>query len=471
MKTIIKIQIKLLQSKYGNFLYFIPLYLLGKNFFNFSGFATGAIIAWLLGIERGYLTQSIYEQLIIIACFLCTFLFKKGKRYVLRPYITKLPVSKIRNYILVRELFSGFNFIFFPFIVSILFLSNTIIIESSILSYVSLFVILWLMGLGLNLLTGIIKYFCVKYKLFFIAIFSIVAAYSVILILFYRTATVFSYSKFLNNSYSIIVLSIGIMLLIPCCFYVIKQELYQIYDGDHLDRKTIHNFHPRLISSNIFNKILLLKYLRCKLFKKFLIQMIIYAIAGIAAFKVFDLKIVGLGIFLSIYTSNMLPFTVYFSSNYFDGLYTKPISTKSLLLSAFYIHIIVTTILFLILLAFVTIYDKSILLPLISIYLYISGPVALLLLHNILFAQKFDLFPVQSDFTIRRTFAQKVTGIIFAVSLLVCAVIIHFFSTTGCYIILLISLIPIMTSSLWIDYLYKKFMQRKYQIMENLRNG
>jgi hypothetical protein len=199
--------------------------------------------------------------------------------------------------------------------------------------------------------------------------------------------------------------------------------------------------------------------------------MIIYAIAGIAAFKVFDLKIVGLGIFLSIYTSNMLPFTVYFSSNYFDGLYTKPISTKSLLLSAFYIHIIVTTILFLILLAFVTIYDKSILLPLISIYLYISGPVALLLLHNILFAQKFDLFPVQSDFTIRRTFAQKVTGIIFAVSLLVCAVIIHFFSTTGCYIILLISLIPIMTSSLWIDYLYKKFMQRKYQIMENLRNG
>jgi hypothetical protein len=94
---------------------------------------------------------------------------------------------------------------------------------------------------------------------------------------------------------------------------------------------------------------------------------------------------------------------------------------------------------------------------------------ALLLLHNILFAQKFDLFPVQVDFTIQRTFVQTAIGIISAVSLLGCAAIIHFFSTIGCYIILSISLITVMTYSYWIDYLYRKFKQRKYQIMENLR--
>jgi hypothetical protein len=300
---------------------------------------------------------------------------------------------------------------------------------------------------------------------------SIALAYSIILVLFYRTATVFSYSNFLNNSYSIIILLMGIALLIPGYFYVIKQELYQVYEGNLFRREAVRNFNPRLIMSSIFSKMLLLKYLRCKLFGNFLIQMLTYAIAGIGFFKFFDLKIVGSGMFLAAYTFNMLPFTIYFSSNYFDGLYAKPISIKSLLLSSFYIHIIATTILFIILLIFIMLYDKSYLLPLISLYFYTLGPAALLLLHNILFAQKFDLFPVQSDYTIQRTFAQTVIGAISFVSLAGCAATIHFFPIIGSYIILLISMVTVMTYSHWINYLYIKFMQGKYRIMENLRKN
>jgi hypothetical protein len=396
------------------------------------------------------------------------FLFKKEKQYALIPYITKLTVSKIRNYILVRELFSKFNFILFPLVMSVLFLSHTI--ENTAMKYVYLFMGLWLTGLWLNLLTRIIKYFCIKYKLFFITTLSITLAYSIILVLFYRTATVFSYSNFFDSGYSIIALLTGIALMIPGYFYVIKQELYQVYEGNHWSRETVLNFHPKLAVLNIFSKILLLKYLRCKLFTKFLVQMITYAMAGIFLL-IFDLKVIGLGMFLGTYTFNILPFTIYLSSNYFDGLYAKPISIKSLLLNSFYIHIIVTTILFLILLIFVSMDDKSNLLPLIVLYFYTSGPVALLLLSNILFARKFDLFPVQPDFTIQRTFAQKVTGILSGISLFGCAAIIHFFSTIGCYIILSISLITVITYSYWVDYLYGKFMHRKYQIMEKLRKN
>jgi len=257
--------------------------------------------------------------------------------------------------------------------------------------------------------------------------------------------------------------------LIPGYFYIIKQELYQVYEGNHIGSETVHYFTPNFFLSDIFSKALLLEYLRCKVFKKFLIQLVSYAIAGIAFFTVFDLKILGLGMFLCIYTFNMLPLTIYLSSNYFDGLYTKPVSIKSLLLSSFYIHIVTIAILFLILLIFITIYDKSYILPLLSLYLYTSGPMALLLLHNILFAKKFDLFPVLSDFTIEQTLAQTVIKMISAASLFGCAAAIHFFSTIGCYVILAISLIVIMTYSHWIDYLYKKFMLRKYTIMENLR--
>lgn len=468
MNTILKIQMKLMQSKYGVFLYFLPLYQLGKSVYYFSGCVAGGMIAWQF-IDRRYLTQSVYEQLAIIAFFLFIFLFKKEKQYALVPYITKLTVSKIRNYILVRELFSVFNFILFPLVGSVLFLSNTI--ESSIKTYVFLFICLSLMGFLLNLLTRIIIYFCIRYKLFLITTLSIVLAYSIILVWFYRTATVFSYSNFLDNSYSIVVLLTGTALLIPGYFYVIKQELYQVYEGNQLIHKTIYDFNSRLISSNIFSKILLIKYFRCSVFKKFPILMVSYAMAGIVFFITFDLKIIGFGIFLGIYTFVMLPFTIYLSSNYFDGIYTKPISIKSLLFSSFYIHIIITTIIFLILLIFITMYDKSNLLPLISLYFYTSGPMALLLLHNILFAKRFDLFPIQPDFKIEKTFVQTVTGFISGASLFGCAAIIYFFSTTGCYIILSISLITVMTYSHWIDYLYKKFMQRKYRIMENLRKN
>jgi hypothetical protein len=444
------------------------LYQLGIGVYYFSGFAACGLIAYYF-ISRGDLTQSVYEQFAIIASFLCVLLFKKDKQYALVPYMTKLSVSKIRNYILVRELFSGFNFILFPLLGSVLFLSNTI--ESSTPTPVFLFISLWLMSLFLNLLARIIKYFCVRDKWFFITFLGITLAYSIILVLFYRTVSVFSYSKILDNTYSIIVLLTGITLLIPGYFYIIKQELYQLYDGHPLVRKTIHRFNPRLISSNIFSKIQLLQYLRCKSFRQFSTPMLSYAIGGIVCFVFFDLKLLGFGIFLNVYTFVMLPFTVYISSNYFDGLYTKPISIKSLLFSSFYIHIIATTILFLILLFFIMMYDKSNILPLVSLYLFTAGPMALLLLHNILFAQKFELFPARSDFTIQRTFAQKVIAFISAISLFGCAVIIYSLSIIGCYIILFVSIIVMMTYSYWIRFLYEKFAQRKYQIMENLRKN
>ena len=464
MKTILKMQIKLVQSKYGVSMYFIPLFQLGKSIFNFVALVVCGVIAWQF-TDHVYFTQSIYEQLIIVICFLCILLFKNENQYALVPYITKISVYKITNYILVRELFSAFNFFLIPLIIPVLYLSNTI--EKSTLTYVFLFISLWLVGLLLNLFTRIIKFFCIKYRFFFIITLGITLTYSIILVLFFRTTTVFSYSIFFDNIYYITALLAGISLLISGFFYVIKQELYKIYEGNHVDYETIRIFNPKQISSN---KILLLEYLRCKEFRKFLTSMCLYLFVGIIFYIKFDfMKPLGLGIFLGTYTLSMLQFTIYISSNYFDGLYTKQVSIKSLLLSSFYIHIIATSFLFLILLIFIILFDKHFILPLIALYLYMSGPMALFLLHNVLFAKKYDLYPIQSDTKIQRTFAQQVIGIISGISLFGCAAIIHFSPTIGCYVILAISLITIMTYSRWIDFLSQQFLKRKYLIMENLR--
>jgi hypothetical protein len=348
MKTIFKTEIKLIQKKYGFFLFFIPLYQFGKGACYFFGLSIFGVMAWQF-INKGDFAQSVYEQLAVIVSFLCIYFFKNEKQYALVPYITKLTISKIRNYILIKDLFSRFNFILIPLVVSIPVLSNTI--ENLSITY---FICLWLTGLFLNFLTRIIKNLCRNRKLLFLTILGIALAYSIILVWFYRTATVFSYSNFLNNGYYIVALLAGIALLIPSYFYVIKQELYQAYDGNHLGRKTIHNFNPALFLSNIFNKILLLKYLRCRVIKKKIFPMIFsYGFMGILVFYIMlARKQMRLGMLLCIYTFAMLPFTIYLSSNYFDGLYTKPISIKSLLLSSFYIHIVITTCLFIILLIF-----------------------------------------------------------------------------------------------------------------------
>jgi hypothetical protein len=82
---------------------------------------------------------------------------------------------------------------------------------------------------------------------------------------------------------------------------------------------------------------------------------------------------------------------------------------------------------------------------------------AFLLLHNILFAQRFDLYPPDPS---KRTFAQQFIGFVSAGALFGCAIIIHFYPTIGSNAVFLIGLIVFMTRSLWMNVLYEKFMKK-----------
>ncbi|MDR1783565.1 MAG: hypothetical protein LBR13_04820 [Dysgonamonadaceae bacterium] len=249
MKTILKAEIKHLQREYGIYMYLIPLFQLGQEVIYLLEFMVCGIMGWFF-INRGFLTQSVYEQLSIILFFMLIFLFKKEKSYVLVPFITKLPISKIGIYTLIRELFSRYNFMLWALVIPVFFLANTI--EFPDISYIILSIRLIIIGLLMNLLTRIIKYFCVRYKLFRVAIFGVLFINVVVLLCFYRTETVFSYSNYLGNIRFFIVLLAIIALLIPAFFYVVKQELYQAYDGNHLSRKSLRSLDYSFLS-NIFS--------------------------------------------------------------------------------------------------------------------------------------------------------------------------------------------------------------------------
>jgi hypothetical protein len=465
VKTIIKIQLKLLKSEYGNVMYFMPLLQLGKAFYYFILYSVFGIMAWQL-IEKKYLTVSAYEQLAIIMTFLFGFFLKKEKPFVWIPYITKLTVSKIRNYILMKDLLSGYNFILIPLSIAVAVLLNTV--ENSGAAYAFLFVRLWLMGVFLNLLARIIKYLCIGCRVLLIAIITILTGYAIFLVLLYKIPTAFLFSNIIADSRHIIILIAAIALLIPFYFYVIKQEMYYMYDGNHLKQNNVRRFNTRFTSSNIFTKLLVLEYFRCGLFNKFSLAIFSRIFGGVMFYVYFDFKLIGLALIVSSYTFAMIPYTIYLSSNYFDGLYTKPVSIKAILSSSFYIHVFVTTVIFLIMLAFFAIYDKSYILSLVALYLFTAGAMAFMLLYNILFAKRFELFPAQ-EFKIKNTFMQTLIGIIASAFLLACVAVINYFPSVGSYIIISISIAIVMAHPLWIDYLFGKLMQRRYWIMENLR--
>ena len=428
----------------------------------FNLFMYGGIFCLLM--EMGYMTQFTYEQLAIVIVLLYNLFLKKEKQYAFVPYLIRIPEIKIRKYILFKESLSVHNFILLPLIIP-LFLVNKVGWSPNvfILFINSLFV-----GLFVNLFMRIVKFFCNRSQRYYLTLMTILSAYIIVLFTTRHKAMEFSYLNGLNTYYSIGVLLISVSLVIPFYMYVIKQEMYLIYDND-ARRKSTRFFGLQSIPNTIFNKLFVLQLIRCKGARKFLNSILISVMAGLLLYLFLDFKLLGLSVYLGAYTINIVQFTIYLNSDYFDALYIKPVSINSLLLNNFYVHLCVTGILFVLIFIYITIYDNQLVLPIISIYLYISGPMAFLLFFNILFAKKYDLYSVESEFTIRRTFAQKVIGLIAGGSLFGVIAIVQLLPTIGCYIVIAISIIIIMTYHYWIGYLYEQFMSRRYRIMKDLR--
>ncbi len=454
----------LLRRQHGNSIFLLFFYKFIKNIFAFfSLFMYGMLLC--LFINVGYITQFTYEQLIIVIILLCSVFLKKEKQYAIIPYLIRIPKIEIRKYVLTKELLSAYNFIIIPLIIP-LFLMNKV--EWSTNASILVFMNSFLVGLFINLSIRIVKFFCNKERLCYLITIAFISAYIIILVITRHKAIEFSYFSWLTNYYSIIVSLIGISFMVPFYMYIIKQESYLLYDNDSRNESR-HYFGIEPMLTNIFNKLHILQLIRSKGTRKFVSSILLCIGGGLSLYLFVDFKLLGLSVYLGAYTLNMIQFTIYLNSDYFDALCTKPLSIKSLLLNAFNIHLCITSILFILLFIYITMCDNQFIWPFISIYLYISGPMAFILFFNILFAQKYDSDSVESEFSIQRTSAQKIIGLIAAFTLFGVLAIIQLFPTIGCYIVMTISIMVIMSYHYWINFLYKRFMNRRYQIMGDLR--
>ena len=464
MKIIFNTEWISMHRKYGNSTFLVLTYRLIKNsFLFFALFAWGFVFS--LCIETEYITSFTYEQIVIVIMLLYGLFLKKENQYAITPYLIRIPEIEIRKYIFIKESISTYNFWVLPLIIPLLLMNG---IEWSASKFILLFINTFLVGLFLNLFVRIVKFFCNQQRLCYLITMAILSMYIIILVITRQKIVEFSYLNWLAHYYSTIGLFIGVSLIIPFYMYVIKQEMYLIYDNNRRN-ESIYLFGLQSITNNPFNKLFVLQLIRSKGAQKFLRAILLCVIVGLLNYWFDFFKLMGLAIYLGAYTLNMLQFTIYLHSDYFDALYTQPISIKSLLLNAFYTNVCIVSVLFLLLFIYIVIYDYSFILPAIAVYLYISGPLALILFFNILFAKHYDLDAVESEFTVRRTFAQKIIGGIAGGSLFGILAIIHFLPTIGCYIIIAISIAVILMHHYWIGYLYEQFMNRKYKIMNNLR--
>lgn len=429
----------------------------------FALFIYGLLLHLFLKI--GYITESIYELCVLFIVLSSNLFFKTENQFAFIPYLIRIPDKAIRKHILVKELLSPYNYIILPLIIPII---STISANYSYLSLIALITNSYLLGLFINLSMRIIKFACNKYKLFYVTTISIISLSLIALVLFRHIDIELSYINLLSNYFFAFALLIGIMLLIPAYMRVIKLEFYLIYDSDikHETTSIINSFS---VINNIFDKLQIYQLIRTKGGHRFIQSILFYIIGGILLCFAMDLKLIGITLYLGAYTLNMLQFTIYVNSGYFDFLYVRDISIKSLIFKSFYTNLVITFILFIPIFIYNIIYEKNLILPTLSIFLYIIGPVSLILLINVLFAQKYDCFKATSDFSSTRTYSQKIIGAIAGGSLFIAFLIINFFSQIGCYIIIVISITFFMIHQYLIYLLYKEFMNRRYEIMENLR--
>jgi hypothetical protein len=369
--------------------------------------------------------------------------------------------AKVR---LIKELLSLKNFIIFPLMYPLLTKANNLLTITQ--SSLSIFIKLYMIGLFINLLVNIAKHLFNKSLV--VCINLLLLVYGAMLIIFYDTSINFSILN-IQNGFS----NFMILILLTLVFYYnysLKKEHYLLYENNGIIREIqFYNLESKE-NLNLWNRLFFLQFLRCKEMKKFILPILTSLVSGVVLFFILDLKLLGLSLFIGGFTLQMIQFTIYLNSNYFEALYTRPFPIRKLLLNSFYANFITTSLLFGIVLTYLIISNQFVhIISSISIYFCMLGPIFFILMCNILYAKKYQLYPTHVEFSIRRTFTQKTIGFIAGVTLLISLFVMYLFPL-GVYFVIGLGVIIFSTHQYWITLLYNKFLHNKYQIIKNLRD-
>lgn len=449
--------------------YSIPILIIYKALYIISSLFVfyGYGMLLYLFLEVDYISNFIYEQLILIIILMYHFLNNNNKSLVRFQYVLRSNKDKFAKTQLIKEILSLKNFIILPLTYPLLIQANDIVIITQ--SPLSLIIRLYAIGLFINLLIKIAKHLFNKNLVGYIIINILLLVYGTMLIIFYNTSINFSILNIQNEVYSFMMLILVLLVLIFYYNYSLKKERYLLYENNGIIREIPLYDLGSKVNLNLWNNLFIFQLLRCKEMKKFVLSILINLVVGVFLFFILDFKLLGLSLFIGGYTLHIIQFTIYLNSDYFEALYTRPFSIKKLLLNYFYANFITTSLLFGFVLTYLIISNQFVhILSSISIYFCMLGPIAFILMCNILYAKRYQLYPTHVDFSIRRTFTQKTIGFIAGFTLFISFIVISLLPL-GVYFVIGLGVLFFSTHQYWITLLYSKFMHNKYQIIKNLR--
>ncbi|MDR1813931.1 MAG: DUF5687 family protein [Tannerella sp.] len=455
-------------------------------------FALGLVLDKIL-VEVGTydLAISVFNSVlpyIFAGDFLIKFFFKSNQSMQIAPYLT-LPINKntLFNFLLRKEFVSLWNMYLLPLVIPFAF--KAVLPYFGFTATLAYIVAFWLLCIASSMLVTLVNNLLSKsWWAFLLAGIIVAAPYFLFFVCKFNTGDYsFHFGEALLNFNWIAYLSVllCIMLLWVTNRLLMRQGLYRELQGEKVEKISSFSslsFLDRFGAVGDFINLEIKMIMRAPRIKKqmlmspaIIIGLYLYMLyvpgntfmeGNKSIFFLYGIMSLGLaGIIMGQYI-----FVA--ESAHFDGLAARPLSLFDMLRGKYFLYCAYSVIITLILLlpAF---QGKISAFLLISMLPYVTGPVYFIIFQNTVYNKThFDLF----DKGMMNWRGQSGNMIAFSMMTMFVPVIIililneYFNETATCWFMLISGLAFTLTSQLWLSWIYKRFLKRKYKNMEGFRS-
>jgi len=262
-----------------------------------------------------------------------------------------------------------------------------------------------------------------------------------------------------------IILILAILMLVIVSYFLLKENYPEQYSKGTTLIHSRQNYKTRRSILSLVH-IIFKQYLRCPAYKKIFSSTFVLLLLGALLCKN-DLEYFGAALFIGAYLMSLLQYSTSALSKFPDLLFSAPFSYRDLLYAFFLINAIISSLLCLAISLYVKFVAEESILPILSIWGLICGPLSNIILICTVFPIKIDLWAKNPD--LNRTLVQVFIAIISGFIILLSALLVQFKTVETSIILGIISFVSCFTTPKHISSLENKIKQRKYIIIKSLR--
>lgn len=411
-------------------------------------------------VNNGYLSINVIEQLSTGLTLIVCLLNEKEYKYLL-PLCPTIPRTTVASYKVADNIFTPEN------LMLILVLLPCYLFADAFENSITLYTVLSLFSVNaiLRLTATIVSTQSFRTGFLRPALLCISTMYCIALVFFHTDE--FTSSLFQTENIWVSVALAGVLIFVVVVGYRIFRRS-NIYGP----LKSGHNVHAVLgkYSVNLFRNIFMIvirQYLKCPVYKTVYASSFAIAFLGIFLFKIDGAEYIGASLLVGLYTLSFMQYSTSFLSLSPEAFYSSPTPYRFFIYPFVVINSAVTTLMA----VGVSLYIKFILcksiLPIISIWAIMNGPVSQVILLGSLSPVRFDLW--SGNFHVDRPPVRVVISGVSDLLLFIAAFFIQIKTVTASVVLGILSFVSILFYHKYIDFLEYWLYKRKYNMIKTLK--